>query len=464
MRLHVVAHRLDDAGAQARLVRPSVGGGDAVHVAAQVLVGGFRPDERDLESDVPLALLGEERAGGDLHRRDRRHGGNLAPLRGELGLRKPFLRSDDRLRARRGRDPLRRGDRVLAPLRDHLGQVFGDTAVVLELVLARGLPRLVAEDDDHSAVEIALRFQTVPDQVGIELRLEPEDVRVRRECDGGPGAAGLALGLELRGGEALGVGLDVVLAVALHTRDQAGGKRVDHAGPDAVKPAGVDVIPLLELPAGVQGAEDDLQGRLLVLRHHVHGDASAVVRDGDRLAVLVQRDLDPRGVAVDHLVDRVVEDLPEEVVIAGGIDAADVHRGPLADGLQALEDLDVCGAVARLPHGGGHQLYLSLRDADPLCPCATLFDPAPAAPPPGGGSPPPGPPPFRRAIPVISSPRRAATARPVPSAAPSRRPSSPAVVLFRPGSRARAPSAPACGPWPSPAAARLFCRWCRGSR
>src|SRR5207237_7076670 len=167
-------------------------------------------------------------------------------------------------------------------------------------------------------------------------------------------------------------------------------------------------------PAGVQGAEDDLQGRLLVLRHHVHGDASAVVRDGDRLDVLVQRDLDPRGVAVDHLVDRVVEDLPEEVVIAGGIDAADVHRGPLADGLQALEDLDVCGAVARLPHGGGPQLCLSLVDADPLCPCATLFDPAPAAPPPGGGSPPPGHPTFRRAVSHLYFPRHRPTAPPGP--------------------------------------------------
>ena len=48
-----------------------------------------------------------------------------------------------------------------------------------------------------------------------------------------------------------------------------------------------------------------------------------------------------RGVAVDHLVDRVVDDLPEQVVVAARVDAADVHAGPLAHRLEALEDLDV---------------------------------------------------------------------------------------------------------------------------
>jgi len=84
----------------------------------------------------------------------------------------------------------------------------------------------------------------------------------------------------------------------------------------------------------VQRAEDQLERVLLVLGDVVDRDAAAVVLDGDRLAVLVQRHPDVVGEAVDHLVDRVVDDLPQQVVIAAVIDAADVHAGALANRLE----------------------------------------------------------------------------------------------------------------------------------
>src|SRR5262249_20210973 len=56
--------------------------------------------------------------------------------------------------------------------------------------------------------------------------------------------------------------------------------------------------------------------------------------------------LGPGGAAVDDLADAVVDDLPEQVVVPGDVGPADVHRRPLADRLQPLEDLDVAGAVA----------------------------------------------------------------------------------------------------------------------
>ena len=51
------------------------------------------------------------------------------------------------------------------------------------------------------------------------------------------------------------------------------------------------------------------------------------------------------GVAVEVFVDGVVDDFPDEVVQALAVHAADVHRRPLADGLQAFEDGDVFGGV-----------------------------------------------------------------------------------------------------------------------
>jgi hypothetical protein len=46
-----------------------------------------------------------------------------------------------------------------------------------------------------------------------------------------------------------------------------------------------------------------------------------------------------------RLVDRVVHHLVDEVVEPALADVADVHVGPLADGLEALEHLDRVGPV-----------------------------------------------------------------------------------------------------------------------
>jgi hypothetical protein len=54
------------------------------------------------------------------------------------------------------------------------------------------------------------------------------------------------------------------------------------------------------------------------------------------------------AVARQRLVDGVVDDLVDEVVQPAHAGGADVHAGPLADGLQPLQDGDVLGVVAAL--------------------------------------------------------------------------------------------------------------------
>ena len=103
-----------------------------------------------------------------------------------------------------------------------------------------------------------------------------------------------------------------------------------------MQPAGDLVGVVIELAAGVQGREDHLERALAGLGMNVDRDAAAVVGHRHRLAVGVERHDDPRGVAVHHLVDRVVDDFPEQVMKAGLVDAADVHARPAPDGLEAL--------------------------------------------------------------------------------------------------------------------------------
>ena len=101
-----------------------------------------------------------------------------------------------------------------------------------------------------------------------------------------------------------------------------------------------------ELAAGVEDRVDDLEGvlagRVLADRH-----AAAVVRTTVTMPSGRDRDVDGRGLAGHRLVDRVVDDLPDEVVQAAGIGRADVHARALADRLEALEDLDAGGRVVR---------------------------------------------------------------------------------------------------------------------
>ena len=126
--------------------------------------------------------------------------------------------------------------------------------------------------------------------------------------------------------------------VALDRRAQLGGQRVDDARADAVQTAGRLVVALLELSAGVEHREDHFERALLRRRMLVDRNAAAIVGDRDRAAVLVQRDDDVRGEAVHRLVDGVVEHFPDEMVQAGGADAADVHAGAVCGPARVLRE------------------------------------------------------------------------------------------------------------------------------
>src|SRR6185295_6662505 len=73
--------------------------------------------------------------------------------------------------------------------------------------------------------------------------------------------------------------------------------------------------------------------------------------------------------AVHRLVDGVVENFPDEVVEPGGPDASDIHAGPLANRLEALENGDVFGGVVRRCHV--YNVRLVTRSALCLC-CFTI--------------------------------------------------------------------------------------------
>src|SRR3970282_307945 len=135
------------------------------------------------------------------------------------------------------------------------------------------------------------------------------------------------------------LGPDVSVTRRFHAQEVRQGVHDAHA--DAVEPARDLVTAAAELAAGVEERVDDLAGTLAG-RMLADRNAPTVVDDLDGVVGL-DRHPDRRRVAGHGLVDRVVHDLPDQVVEPTDVGRPDVHSGPAPDGLQALEDLDARG-------------------------------------------------------------------------------------------------------------------------
>ena len=215
----------------------------------------------------------------------------------------------------------------------------------LEVERALPIDPLVAERDPDALREVGGLAQPLRDRLERVLgRLE--HLVVGPELGRGPApAVARADLLDRRLGLAALVFLGPDHAVARGFDAHPRGQRVHDADADAVEAAGHLVAAAAELAAGVEDGVDDLE-RVLARRVLADRHAAAVV-DDDHGPVRLDRHVDRRGVAGHRLVDRVVDDLPDEMVQAADVGRADVHAGPAADGLETLEDLDARGVVLR---------------------------------------------------------------------------------------------------------------------
>ena len=222
------------------------------------------------------------------------------------------------------------------------------------LLLLRVLLTLIDERDLQPAVQVRQLAQAAAYRLGIEFRLLKDRV-VRQERDARAVAAGSAHALECRHRAARGdlLLLGIVIALKAHAvmaaagaavHDQPLGERVDYRRAYAVQAAGIIVVLVIELAAGMQLGVDHLHARDAQLRMDIHRHAASIVLDGGA-AVLVQLHTDAPGIAVGHLVNRVVHDLPEQVVQAAGARRADVHARTHPDRIEPLEHLEHAGRI-----------------------------------------------------------------------------------------------------------------------
>ncbi len=175
------------------------------------------------------------------------------------------------------------------------------------------------------------------------IRIEVLAVRPKTQRRSGFRFRNIADDFELRLQNAAREAHVVFLSAAAHPALQVFGQRVYDRDADTMQPAGMLVSLVVELSAGVQARQDQLDAADLLLGMNINRHAAAVVLHLQR-TVLEHRDVDVLAVSRQRLVDAVVDDLVRQVVWARGVG---IHARAPAHRVQAAQNLDVGGRIRR---------------------------------------------------------------------------------------------------------------------
>ena len=253
----------------------------------------------------------------------------VVPLQGNLGIDAVLLAPHvDRL--------VVDSDLVLVQVLDERN----DAPLVLKLV-ALAIALIIQRDENARIQE---RQLAKPLGKRIEAEFDRfKNLGIRLEGDLGAPALCRARDLELARWLPALVALLVDLIVAPDLKVEFLRQRVDDRDADAVQTTRHFITLVVELAPGVQHRHDDF-GRGFPARVLIDRNASPVVDHGDRV-VDVNGDVDLVAEAGQRLVDGIVDNLVDEMMQAGRAGRPDVHRGPLPNGFQPLENFDLVGAV-----------------------------------------------------------------------------------------------------------------------
>jgi len=94
----------------------------------------------------------------------------------------------------------------------------------------------------------------------------------------------------------------------------------------------------------VEHGHGDFDAGFLFFGMEVNREAPAIVFDGDG-TVFIENAVYFSAVTGEDLINAVVGYLNKEMVESPSAGGADIHRRPLADGIQAFEHLDIFGLI-----------------------------------------------------------------------------------------------------------------------
>ena len=92
---------------------------------------------------------------------------------------------------------------------------------------------------------------------------------------------------------------------------------------------------------------------------HIHWNTAAIIDDRDAV-IRMDRDIHLIAVASQRLIDRVIDDLIDQMMQTALRRTADIHTRTLADGLEALQNLDLSGTIITFDSGNLGTLFIAM--------------------------------------------------------------------------------------------------------
>ena len=204
----------------------------------------------------------------------------------------------------------------------------------------------VGEDQLNALVQVSQLAQTCCQNIVLILGRN-EDVAIGLEGHDCTRRIDLTHNLHRRSGSTLAVRLTIDLTIAMYLSDQFHRKGIHARYTYTVQTTRYFITVLIEFTAGVQHRQHDFESRLALLLVHIGGDTSTVILYGDRV-VLVDGYLDVGAITRQSLVDRVIDNLINQVVQTLFAHITNIHCGSFAYCFKTFQHLNTGSRILLL--------------------------------------------------------------------------------------------------------------------
>ena len=239
-------------------------------------------------------------------------------------------------------------DRIISLFLMDIIDELADTALVIKDLVDDVLGiSLILELNIDARVQECLFSQTAcEDRIIIDVGIL-ENLGVGFEANLGTALCGFTDLLQIIHDLAALIALEVDILAVADSDLEPFGQRVDDRCTDAVQTAGHLISAAAELTAGMQYGKDDRDRGQTHLGIDADRDTAAVILNADDVAGQ-DRNIDLIAIACQRLVDRVVDDLIDQMMQTAFTGGAYVHTGAFTDSFESLEYLDLVRAVFTL--------------------------------------------------------------------------------------------------------------------
>ena len=204
---------------------------------------------------------------------------------------------------------------------------------------------LVRETQPQPGIEVGHLPKTGSQYLVFKLRRFENSI-VRPEGDGRSRAIRFTNYFNFPKGFANTVLLLKNLALAMYFYPHIGRQCIDAGNTHAVQTSRYLIGVFIKLAPCVQHRHDHLQGRLIQLFVHTRGNTAPIVSDRDRI-IRMDHKIYVCTITRQVLIDRVIDDLPYQMVESLGICTSNIHARPLAHGFEPFECRNITGIVVR---------------------------------------------------------------------------------------------------------------------